>query len=227
MTSPGDETLRLEADAVLLDLDGLLIDSESAAYDAARVILDEEGVLLERDEFSAHVGRSTRELYTWFVDRFGLRVSVEDLLQRRDARLSRFYSAPAPMPGAIRFVRTVAARGVVVGVASSSHVYLVDRAMDALGLRDDVAVVVGWGDPDVGAPKPAPDLYLVALRRLGVGATAALGVEDSPTGAMASMAAGLTTVVVPNEWTRGQAFPEHALRVRSLTHLDVRRLSPR
>lgn len=226
MTSPGDENLRLEADAVLLDLDGLLIDSEPAAYDAARAILGEEGVLLHRDEFSAQVGRSTRELYTEFVDRFALRASVEDLLQRRDARLARFYSAPAPMPGAIRFVRTLAARGVVVGVASSSDVSLVDRAVDALGLRDDVAVVVGWGDPDVAAPKPSPDLFLVALGRLGVSAAAAVGVEDSPTGAMASMAAGLTTVVVPNEWTRSQAFPEHALKARSLAHLDVHHRAP-
>ncbi len=191
------------------------------------MILHEEGVLLGRDEFSSRVGRSTRELYTGFIDRFGLRASVEDLLQRRDARLSRFYAAPGPMPGAIGFVRTAAARGVAVGVASSSHVSLVERAVDALGLGDDVAVVVGWGDPDVDEPKPAPDLYDVALSRLGVGAAVALGVEDSPTGAMASMTAGLTTVVVPSEWTRGQAFPEHVLRARSLAHLDVRRRSPR
>ena len=226
MTSLGEEGLKLEADAVVLDLDGLLIDSETAAFDAARAILAEEGVLLRRGRFSSHVGCSPFELYAGFVTEFRLHVSVEDLLQRRDARLSRFYADPIPMPGAIEFVRGAAARGIAVGVASSSPASLVACAVDALGLRDNVDVMVGWGHPDVAEPKPAPDLFLVALRQLGVRATVALGVEDSSTGAVASMAAGLTTVVVANEWTRGQWFPPGARRARSLAHLEVWRHSP-
>ncbi|MCX6458715.1 MAG: HAD family phosphatase [Actinobacteria bacterium] len=210
------------ADAVVLDLDGLLIDSESAAFDAASEIFAGEGVTVSPDLFSENVGLSTSHLYTALVSHFGLSVAVEDLLRLREDRLARFYLAPTPMRGAIEFVRRTANYGVVVAVASSSPATVVTSAIDALGLNSQIAVMVGRGGAFVGAPKPAPDVYVSALRQLGVSPEAAVGVEDSATGAVASVAAGLTTVVVPNQWTRRHLFPPGVLSTDSLADLEVR-----
>lgn len=214
--------LALEADAVVLDLDGLLVDSEAAAFDAAREILAELGADLGHELFSAYVGRPARQLYLALVAHFGLVVDVEDLLRRREHRLARFYADPSPMPGAVDFVRRAAAAGTAVGVASSSPAAVVGRAVGALGLTPVMGALVGRDSAAVTAPKPAPDVYLAALGLLGVPPGAAVGVEDSATGAVASMAAGLTTVVVPSAWTRSQTFPPGALRTGSLADLDIR-----
>ncbi len=220
------ESLRLEADAVVLDLDGLLVDSESAAFDVAQGILADEGAHLDRELFALHVGRPASRLYAALVAQYGLAVAVEDLLRRREDRLARFYADPTPMPGAVDFVRRAAARGVAIGVASSSQLSVVTRAVDALGLMPVVGAVAGRGGMAGPAPKPAPDVYLNALRRLGVTPSAALGVEDSATGAEASVAAGLTTVVIPSEWTLSQTFPPGVLRTGSLADLEVRPRPP-
>lgn len=219
-------TLGLEADAVVLDLDGLLVDSESAAFDVARGILADEGAHLDRELFALHVGRPASRLYAALVAHYGMAVAVTDLLRRREDGLARFYADPTPMPGAVDFVRRAAARGIAVGVASSSHLSVVTRAVEALGLLPAVGAVVGRGGPAGPAPKPAPDVYLTALRRLGVSPSAAVGVEDSATGAQASVAAGLTTVVIPSEWTLSQTFPSGVLRTGSLANLDVRSRPP-
>jgi len=215
------DSLRLEAHAVVLDLDGLLIDSESEAFRVACGILADQGVVLTREHFASHVGLSPRELYSTFVRDFALDIAVDDLLARRDELLESFYSGPTPMPGAIDFVRRTTTRGIAIAVASSSRHSLVTTAVDALGLGDTIEAVVGWGHVAVAAPKPAPDLYLAALRELGVPPAAALGVEDSCAGARASVAAGLVTVVVPSVWTRDQEFPVGVLPARSLAALDV------
>ncbi len=199
MTSPGEETLRLDADAVVLDLDGLLIDSESAAFNAARAILAEEGSRSAATSSPRTSADRRASCTPGSSSGSGCSPPSTTCCSAATRGSPRSTRPIAPMPGAIGFVRTVAARGIAVGVASSSQDSCVDRAVGALGLHDAVSVVVGWGHPGVGAPKPAPDLFLVALSRLGVSPSVALGVEDSPTGATASIAAGLTTVVVPNE----------------------------
>jgi len=215
----------LVADAVVLDLDGLLVDSESAAFEVACEIFSQEGVSLSRDLFATSVGLSSSHLYTALVSHFGLSVAVDDLLRRREHRLARFYLDPVPMQGAIEFVHRTVNCGVVVAVASSSPVTVVTCAIEALGLDAQIEVLVGRGGAFSGAPKPAPDVYLNALSQLGVTPDAAVGVEDSAIGAAASVAAGLTTVVVPSEWTRGHAFPPGVLSAHSLADLDVRRRS--
>jgi beta-phosphoglucomutase-like phosphatase (HAD superfamily) len=77
-------------------------------------------------------------------------------------------------------------------------------------------VVVSADHPRVSAPKPAPDVYLIACEELGVAPAQAVAIEDSPIGAEAALAAGLTTYAVPNDWTNGREFPEAAIRADGL-----------
>jgi len=216
--------LALRSDAVVLDLDGLLIDSETACYETANAILGQFGCHLEAEEFAAFVGISVREFYGWLVERFALPVAVDELLAQRSRIIATRYARPVLMPGAAQLLDQLADVGIPVAIASSSPTSLVTSALEGAGLRSMVQVVVADGHPDVTRLKPAPDLYLVACRLLGVQTQAACAVEDSATGATAALAAGLTTVVVPSKWTSSADFPRGVLRASSLTAISFQPL---
>ena len=84
-----------------------------------------------------------------------------------------------------------------------------------------VRAVVADGHPDVKSLKPAPDLYLVALAALGVSAEFGVALEDSPTGSRAALAAGLTTIAVPSDWTREREFPTEVIHANSLHDVAI------
>lgn len=218
--------LVIDAEAVVLDLDGLLIDSETACFETANEILSEFGHRVSSDDFAAFVGRSVDEFYAWLAQSFALPSTVDDLIGQRGRIIASRYAQPVLMPGAAELVSRLAADGIPVAIASSSPTPLVLAALDGTGLRGLIQAVVADGHPDVPRLKPAPDLYLVACRLLGVDPRAACAVEDSATGATAALAAGLTTVVVPSDWTSGSAFPPAALSAPSLTDISFR-LPPR
>lgn len=218
--------LVIDAEAVVLDLDGLLIDSETACFETANEILSEFGHRLSSDDFAAFVGRPVDEFYAWLARSFALPSTVDDLIGQRGRIIASRYAQPVLMPGAAELVSRLASDGMPVAIASSSPTPLVLAALDGAGLRGLIQAVVADGHPDVTRLKPAPDLYLVACRLLGVDPRAACAVEDSATGAAAALAAGLTTVVVPSDWTSGSAFPAAALSAPSLTDISFR-LPPR
>jgi putative hydrolase of the HAD superfamily len=212
--------VQLQAQAVVFDLDGLLIDSETACFHVINQVLEPTGAVLTRERFARHIGHPARELYTNLSAEQGIELDPDDILVRRDELLVAYYDNPEPMPGALELINSLHESGIRIAVASSSHQELVNRAVTGLGLRGMVTAVVADGHPQVRHLKPSPDLYLVALAELGVEPELGVGIEDSPTGSRAALAAGLRTIVVPSEWTREREFPEDVLHVESLH--DVR-----
>ena len=122
-------------------------------------------------------------------------------------------------PGARRFIDEVAGAGVRLAVATTGSLAWVEPLLDRHFGRDRFEVVVG-GD-DVKETKPDPAAYLIALERLRLGASSAVAVEDSPPGLGAARAAGVTCVVVVNDYTRGGDFASAALVVEAFSDLDV------
>jgi HAD superfamily hydrolase (TIGR01509 family) len=100
-----------------------------------------------------------------------------------------------PRPGAVALVDGLLAAGIPIAVASNSPRAFLDRVLRSSGMAERFTVTVA-GD-EVPRPKPAPDIYLEACRRLGADPAASVGLEDSPTGAQAAKAAGLTVIGVP------------------------------
>jgi HAD superfamily hydrolase (TIGR01509 family) len=101
----------------------------------------------------------------------------------------------APRPGAVALVDALNAAGIPIAVASNSQRAFLDQVLRSSGMAGRFAITVA-GD-EVPNPKPAPDIYLEACRRLGADPAASVGLEDSPTGAAAAKAAGLTVIGVP------------------------------
>lgn len=208
-------------DAVVFDLDGVLVDSESACYRLAAELAGRSGGHLSRADYARFVGVAPSEFWSWLRDVYGLNQSLERLLAYKEQRLLDSYRAPAWMPGAVEQLRALADAGLPLGIASSSPRVFIEAAMRASGLLGYLDAVVSVDDPEVERPKPAPDVYLEACTRLGTEPAATAAVEDSPTGALAAASARMKVFVVANEWTEEALFPSGVERLGSLGELST------
>ncbi len=197
-----------QAQAVILDLDGLMIDSEPVHQRAFEELLARHGIDHEFtvEEYGRHfVGIPVKENAEWLVTHFGLRGAPEELLAEREAiyeSLLEDSSNLVPMPGVFALLDALRARGLPLGVASGSPRGQVDTILRGLKITDRFRAVVA-GD-DVPHTKPAPDVYLRAVEQLGVAPARCVAIEDSATGITAAKAAGLYAIAVPNRYTAHQ-----------------------
>lgn len=181
---------------VVFDLDGLLVHTNRQWFGAKRELFARHGYELTDADVSAVFGAAEMESARYFAGRFGL--PDERVPALRDEYLEivvgGIEDGVEVTDGAAELVEHLA--GVVpIAVASNTRRTIVDAvlAQTPFGDRFD-AVATG----DEVRPKPAPDIYLLACRRLGVAAASAVAVEDSPTGVRAAMAAGMTCIGVPS-----------------------------
>jgi HAD superfamily hydrolase (TIGR01509 family) len=182
--------------AVFFDFDGLLCDTERAAFRSWAELYEELGYAFPARVWREMVGRSTGAAVA-IADLTGRLGSPPepDLLAWRLSRKNELAAAEPLRPGVDALLRESAARGLPTAVVSSSASGWVGGHLERLGISDRFAVVV-TGD-QVPRHKPAPDLYLAALARTGAAAGDVLAFEDSATGVAAARAAGLFCVGVP------------------------------
>jgi HAD superfamily hydrolase (TIGR01509 family) len=210
--APGNES------AVVFDCDGVLLNSEVAWTRAETTLFARYGKVYGPDDKRALIGGSLAETglaLARLLDR--RRGPAELAAELIELAAEEFARGVEPMPGALRLVEELRGRRPIA-VASNSERRLVDLALGGAGLAPAFDVILA-GD-EVRNPKPAPDLYLEACRRLGVPPETATAIEDSPTGAAAARAAGLFVIGIP-------FFPDLEVEAdvvgRSLEDPDVRR----
>lgn len=185
-------------DAVVFDNDGLLLDTESVWTRAEQdlfALRDLEFTPADKRELvgtSAEIAGAVLERRLGEPGRAG--ELIEELNELVVAELERGVEA---MIGARELLRALKGRGTPIGLVSNSPLAFVRRSLEIVGFADSFDVVVSAHE--VAAPKPAPDPYLEACRRLGVepGPTV-VALEDSPTGVAAARAAGLTVIGIPS-----------------------------
>lgn len=183
-------------EAVIFDLDGVLVDSERIWDEVRRSVVSEHGGTWTAEATRALQGMSTREWARYLVEELGTRLSPEEAAKVVVAEMTRRYgSSPPVLPGAVDAVRA-AARLYPTAIASSSPPALIDAFLTATDLRDTVRVAVS--SEQVAAGKPAPDVYLETAGRLAARPKACVAVEDSTNGLRSALAAGMTVIAVPN-----------------------------
>jgi HAD superfamily hydrolase (TIGR01509 family) len=185
--------------AAVFDMDGLLLDSERPIRDAWLGAAAELGAPLGEADYLSVVGRNERESDARLLEVFdGDAVLLGATRRRADALIAeRFGAAPfAVKPGALRLLRALRGAAIPCAVASSTAHREVERRLERAGLLGFFGAVCG-GD-EVAHGKPEPDLYRLAVERLGAEAQHCVAFEDSNHGARAALAAGLAVVVVPD-----------------------------
>jgi len=183
-------------EAVVFDVDGVLIDSEPVWERVRRNFVAARGGRWPADAQDRMMGMSTAEWSAYISEDFGLRwLSAQQVAELVTAAMAAEYAAHLPLlPGAVAAVRDLSARWPLA-VASSAPKSLIDAVLDASGLRSAFAAAVS--SEEVARGKPAPDVYLEAAARLGVHPAACAAVEDSSNGLRSAAAAGMAVIAVP------------------------------
>lgn len=207
--------------ALLVDFDGVVIDSETSDYEAWRFVYARHGVEMPRAEWVARIGSdgSGFDPLAHLVERARGPLEVEELQADRRRRRDELLYALRPLPGVVDWLEAGRAAGLRLAIVSSSPHEWVDGLLRHVSLRSHFELLVTR--EHVSQVKPHPELYETALRRLGIDAHEAFALEDSPNGVRAATRAGLRCVVVPGPMTRDLAFDAAHLRLGSLAEQSL------
>jgi HAD superfamily hydrolase (TIGR01509 family) len=183
-------------EAVVFDLDGVLLDSEQVWDSAREQLARERGGRWHDRAQRDMMGMSSTEWSRYMHETIGLPEPPEQINEEVVQRLIASYRERLPViPGAREAVERLAARWPL-GLASSSNRELIDLALELLGVSDLFDATVS--SEEVARGKPAPDVYLEAARRLGIEPSRAAAIEDSGNGILAAKAAGMRVIAIPN-----------------------------
>jgi len=186
------------ADAVVFDIDGLLLDTEESWSRAERTLFERRGREFTAEHKRVLVGTShgvAAALFEEMLDAPGQgRALIAELGMLVYAEMGEY--AP-PRPGALELLEALRDAGIPMSLASNSPRVLADRALATAGVEQSWFISVRTAD-EVEHPKPAPDLYLASCAALGTEPSRTLALEDSPTGVAAARAAGCYTIGVPS-----------------------------
>lgn len=202
-----------QLEAVVFDMDGLLLDTEplhQAAWDAAATTL---GFSLDPALNRSLIGKSElaslQLLQREFGDSFAPRQFMTLCGQHWEAHIA--VHGIAMKPGAVALLQLLESEAIPAAIATSSHQHNASLSLQCVGLAERFDIVV-TGD-QIAHGKPAPDIYLEAARRLAVDPSSCLAFEDSEPGLMAATAAGMDTFLVPDINSPSQAAIARAARV--------------
>jgi HAD superfamily hydrolase (TIGR01509 family) len=211
--------------AVVFDFDGVILDSESAEFESHRRIFDRHGLPLTPEEWCDQIGvwveEHERRWCARLNERCGASMAYEDF-KAEQHRIFHEILAREPMRGIRELLDALADAGVPTAVASTSSSRWVVPAVERLGLTDRFRTIVTAND--VERRKPAPDVYIEAVRRLGADPRRSVAIEDSGPGIASASAAGLKTVAIPHWLTRTHDLAPAALRVEHAGELTLERL---
>lgn len=181
---------------VVFDLDGVLVESEEDWERARRDLVAGWGGEWTADDQQAVLGANMRQCCVYLGERFGPSLSAHDLAEALIGRRMELYRERlVVLPGAVEAVRALAER-YPLAIASSSPPRVIRFVVAKLEVGDRFRAVAS--SDEVAHGKPAPDVYALVCRRLGVAPTDAAAIEDSDSGIRAGLAAGLRVIAVPN-----------------------------
>jgi HAD superfamily hydrolase (TIGR01509 family) len=205
-------------DAIIFDMDGVLVDSEPLGLLAMQQVMARHGVSYTEKDNSEFLGRTTLEECRILKSKHRLEPDERDLTNEYvEILVGLIRDRPRPMPGVPAVLGELSAAGYRMALASSAEPRVIAENVRSLDLaRFFEAIVSGT---EVARGKPAPDVFAETARRLQLPPAACLVVEDSRNGLLAAKAAGMACAVIPCASTRHQDFREADYRVDALWDL--------
>jgi HAD superfamily hydrolase (TIGR01509 family) len=213
-------------EAVVFDLDGVLIQTEELWDEVRSGLAEEHGARYDDEAQRAMMGMSSLEWSRYMHDELGVPEAPEEISAEVVRRMEARYRDRLPLiAGAREAVERLAARWPL-GVASSSNRPLIDAVLELSGLAGCFAATVS--SEEVPRGKPAPDVYLEATRRLGAEPARCAAIEDSHSGIRSAKAAGLRVIAIPNPSfpPDDEALEEADVLLRSLEEITQEVVDP-
>ena len=191
-------TTRWNVSAVLLDMDGTLLDTEKVYFNSLVAALNASGYTDDAVALGhAMVGLPGPACEAMLLDRYGETFPLAEVNRAFLVNRDRFMEAGLPLkPGTLELLDGLAAADCPIAIVTSSSRSSAERNLSLAGIRSRFDTILTLDDVTRG--KPSPDLYLLAARRLGFAPQVCIAVEDSNHGVAASHAAGAITIMVPD-----------------------------
>lgn len=207
--------------ALIFDLDGVLVDSETMSHQIWEQVMADRGIILEAAVYARMIGRRSEEGAAVLIAHYGLGWSATELAAvKNNIWEQRWPLGLPPMPGLYELMAAVRERQLTWAVATSSPRHYAERILADLGIGEQCMAIAAGNEVAVG--KPAPDLYLLAAQRLGVPAGSCFAFEDSVAGGLAAQAAGMKLVAVPAGVSTPADFPFATHIFTSLTAIAAK-----
>lgn len=214
----------MKIEAVIFDLDGLMIESEQFNFDVIRRLLEKYGKQVDEAWFEPTIGMDNLETAEFMINATGLHLTpVAFIQEKHNLMIGVLPEVTKPNPGLMEVLGDLVDAQLKLGVASNSFKVYVRTALETLGVYGSFGCVLSADD--VEHTKPAPDIYLLAAERLGVQPEKCLALEDSPLGMQAALAAGMACVAIPNPHLKGEDFGDATFVFPSL--VEFRESMPR
>jgi HAD superfamily hydrolase (TIGR01509 family) len=202
-------------EAVAFDLDGLMFNTEDLYQEVGNALLRRRGKEFTAELLDAMMGRPTRVAMQIMIEWHALDLTVEQLAAESDAAFPAVLDARLePMPGLLPLLETLERHGIPKAVATSSRRTFVEDVLARFDLIPRFEFLLTCEDIVHG--KPAPDIYQLAARRLGIDCGAMMVLEDSENGCRAAVTAGAFTVAVPGAHSQNHDFAGVRFRAESL-----------
>ncbi len=206
----------------IFDFDGLILDTEGPIYQSWAELYHQFKQGLPFETWAAFIGTSELEQFDPFnllEEKLGHPVDRANLKPRRRKRELDLIATQPILPGVVKLLQQIQTAGLKLGIASSSDREWVGGHLNRLELHHFFEVI--HTSDDVSHTKPDPELYLLALKSLGLKPEEAIVFEDSPNGVTAARRAGIFTVAVPNPLTARLPLEHASLRLKSLADLSL------
>lgn len=181
--------------AVIFDMDGVIVDSEPIYRRIEMNIISDLGLDIPQEEYDSYVGTKTSEMWAQFKEKYGIKQSVEELVEMEARRYIEYITSSGrakPIPGVKDLIADLHKNGVRLALASSSHVEEINTVLKIFNLESFFELTVSGYQVENG--KPAPDIFLFTLKQLSISAQECIVIEDSKNGVEAAKAAGIKCV---------------------------------
>jgi HAD superfamily hydrolase (TIGR01509 family) len=207
--------------AIIFDFDGLILDTESPLHNSWMEIFEHYGLVVTQKQWASLLGASADvpEAYELLEAHLGRPLDRKRIHEQRMARELQLLDEEVVLPGVRELIHEAKIAGLGLAVASSSDRAWVEGLLTRHDLIQSFDTVVCA--EDVAQTKPAPDLFLKAMKQLRVEAHEAIIFEDSEHGVSAAKAAGIFCVAVPNKVTRCLTFAHASLIVSSIADYSL------
>ena len=207
---------------IIFDNDGLLLDTEPFYTKAHQAVAARFGKVFDWTVKSKMIGLRAEDSAGVMIRALQLPLSVPEYLEARKQMLNELFPQAEPLPGAVRLSRHLHRRGVPMAVATSSdrHHFELKLTKHQEWFRCFECVVMG-DDPEIKQGKPAPDIFLLAAKRMHASPANCLVFEDSPAGVAAARAAGMFVVAVPDPHMEDAVYGQAHQIIRNLNDVDL------
>ena len=194
----------MKIEAVLFDMDGVLVDTERQICQAAIQMYNEMGVTVQPDDFLPFVGAGENRYLGGVAEKYGLQLDIDAAKLRTYTIYGELvHGRLEPLAGAYEFISQCRENGIKTAIATSADLIKMEINLREIGLpvASFDATVNGL---EVAHKKPAPDIYLTAARKIGVEPRHCLVVEDAINGVQAAVAAGMYCLALTTSFSREQ-----------------------